>query len=170
MKPVVAKIVSFFLVAAGLLASPRAVAGPDYLDRLDVRSFIEAMHDKHGIATAELERILGAVRYQPVVVRLTTPMPSSAPSPARSYANYRAKFLTPELIAAGAQFWARHAEYLRRAHEEFGVPPELILGILGVETRYGQNTGSFRVLDALATIAFDGARRQEFFRGEQDIG
>ena len=56
--------------------------------------------------------------------------------------------------------------HLERAEQEFGVPPELILGILGVETRYGQNTGSFRAVDALATIAFDGARRQDFFRGE----
>ena len=166
MKPVVAKILSSFLVPVGLLASQRAAAGPDYLERLDVRSFIDAMHEKHGIETTDLERIMAAVRYQPVVVRLTTPMPSSEPSPARSYANYRAKFLTPELISAGAQFWAQHAEYLRRAHEEYGVPPELILGILGVETRYGQNTGSFRAIDALATIAFDGARRQDFFRDE----
>ena len=165
-KPVVAKIVSSFLAAAGLLGWKPAAAGPDYLERLDVRSFIDAMHQKHGIETSDLERIMGAVRYQPVVVRLTTPMPSSAPSPVRSYANYRAKFLTPELISTGARFWMEHAAYLERAEQEYGVPPEVILGILGVETRYGQNTGSFRVIDALATIAFDGARRQEFFRDE----
>ena len=166
MKPVVAKILSSFLVTVGLLASQRAAAGPDYLERLDVRSFIDAMHEKHGIDTSELERILGAVRYQPVVVRLTTPMPSSAPSPVRSYANYRAKFLTPDLISMGTQFWAEYTAYLHRAEEESGVPPELILGIIGVETRFGQNTGSFRAVDALATIAFDGARRQDFFRAE----
>jgi membrane-bound lytic murein transglycosylase B len=165
-KPVVAKIVSSFLAAAGLLGWQPATAGPDYLDRLDVRSFIDAMHEQHGIETSDLERIMAAVRYQPVVVRLTTPMPSSAPSPVRSYANYRAKFLTPELISTGAQFWAEHAVYLDRAEQEYGVPPEVILGILGVETRYGQNTGSFRVIDALATIAFDGVRRQDFFRDE----
>jgi len=165
-KPVVAKILSSFLAAASLLAWRPALAGADYLERLDVRSFIESMHEKHGIETSDLERIMGAVIYQPTVVRLTTPMPSSAPSPARSYANYRAKFLTPKLISAGAQFWKDNAEYLRRAEQEFGVPSEVILGILGVETRYGQNTGSFRAVDALATIAFDGARRQDFFRGE----
>jgi membrane-bound lytic murein transglycosylase B len=142
------------------------MAGPDYLARADVRSFIDAMHEKHGIETSDLERILGAVRYQPVVVRLTTPVPSSAPSPARSYANYRAKFLTPDLISTGTQFWAEYTAYLHRAEEESGVPPELILGIIGVETRFGQNTGSFRAVDALATIAFDGARRQDFFRAE----
>jgi len=159
-------MMSSFLLAAGLLASQPATAGPDYLERLDVRSFIDAMHEKYGIETSDLERIMAGVRYQPTVVRLTTPMPSSAPSPARSYANYRAKFLTPELISAGTQFWVAHAAYLDRAEQEYGVPPEVILGILGVETRYGQNTGSFRAIDALATIAFDGARRQEYFRDE----
>jgi membrane-bound lytic murein transglycosylase B len=159
-------MMSSLLLAVGLLAWQPAMAGPDYLARADVRSFIDAMHQKHGIETSDLERILGAVRYQPVVVRLTTPMPSSAPSPARSYANYRAKFLTPDLISTGTQFWAEYATYLHRAEEESGVPPELILGIIGVETRFGQNTGSFRAVDALATIAFDGARRQDFFRAE----
>ena len=159
-------MMSSFLAAAGLLASYPATAGADYLERLDVRNFIDAMHEKYGIETTDLERVMGAVQYQPVVVRLTTPMPSSAPSPARSYANYRAKFLTPELISAGTQFWTQNAAYLERAEQEYGVPPEVILGILGVETRYGQNTGSFRAVDALATIAFDGARRQDFFRGE----
>jgi membrane-bound lytic murein transglycosylase B len=159
-------MMSSLLLAAGLLAWQPAGAGPDYLERSDVRSFIDAMHEKHGIDTSELERILGAVRFQPVVVRLTTPMPSSAPSPVRSYANYRAKFLTPDLISTGTQFWAEYTAYLHRAEQESGVPPELILGIIGVETRFGQNTGSFRAVDALATIAFDGARRQDFFRAE----
>lgn len=163
MKPVAATIACF--IAAGvLLAKPARAA--DYLSRADVRAFIDDMRDEHGMPTADLERILGAVRYQPTVVRLLTPMPSSAPSPARSYETYRAKFLTPELISAGMQFWATHADELQRAQEEFGVPPEVILGILGVETRYGQNTGTFRAVDALATIAFDGTRRQDFFRGE----
>ena len=166
MKPVVAKILSSFLVAAGLLVLQPAIASPDYLARQDVRSFIDSVHENHGISIPELERVMGAVRYQPTVVRLTTPVPSSAPSPARSYKDYIEKFLTPELITAGTRFWMENAAHLERAEQEFGVPPELILGILGVETRYGQNTGSFRAVDALATIAFDGARRQDFFRGE----
>lgn len=163
MKPVVA-IITAFLAACALAAQPAAAA--DYLSRADVRSFIDSMRDEYGIDTSDLERILGAVRYQPVVVRLLGPVPSSAPSPARSYERYRSKFLTPELISAGVRFWERHADDLRRAEEEFGVPPEVIVGILGVETNYGANTGSFRAVDALATIAFDGQRRQDFFRDE----
>jgi membrane-bound lytic murein transglycosylase B len=152
------------IIGCCLLAATSAAA--DYIGRADVRSFIETMHAEHGIDVPELERVLGAARFQPTVARLLNPVPSSAPSPARSYANYRAKFLTPELISAGMRFWSAHAEILQRAEEEFGVPAEVILGITGVETRYGQNTGSFRAVDALATIAFDGARRQDFFRGE----
>ncbi len=159
-------MISFLLLATIFVTAQANAASPDYLARPDVREFIESMREEHGIETAYLERALRAVRYQPTVIRLTTPVPSSAPSPARSYANYRSRFLTPDLIAAGTKFWTEHEEYLDRAEQEYGVPPELILGIIGVETRYGQNTGSFRAIDALATIAFDGARRQDFFRNE----
>jgi membrane-bound lytic murein transglycosylase B len=124
------------------------------------------MSEEHGISSADLERILGDVRYTPVAVRLIGPEPSSAPSPARSYSRYRAKFLTPELISAGSQFWSLHAGDLARAEAAYGVPAEVIMGILGVETFFGRNTGSFRVIDALATIAFDGERRREYFRDE----
>ena len=159
-------MLSSFLVAACLLAVQPVLAGSDYLSRPDVRAFIDSMSEEHGIESADLERILCDVRYTPAAVRLIGPVPSSAPSPARSYARYRAKFLTPELISAGSRFWSLHAKDLARAKAEFGIPPEVILGILGVETAYGRNTGSFRVIDALATIAFDGERRQDYFRGE----
>jgi membrane-bound lytic murein transglycosylase B len=154
------------LCALCLLAAQPVLAGSDYLSRPDVRSFIESMSDEHGIAPSDLERIIGDARHEPAVIRLIGPAPSSAPSAARSYSRYRAKFLTPALIAAGSRFWSQHAEDLARAEAEFGVPAELILGILGVETSFGRNTGSFRALDALATIAFDGERRQEYFRDE----
>jgi membrane-bound lytic murein transglycosylase B len=154
------------LVAACLLVAQSAPANADYLSRADVRSFIDSMREEHGIDSSDLERILGEVKYEPAVVRLMGPAPSSAPSQARSYSRYRAKFLTPALISTGTRFWSLHAEDLRRAETEFGVPAELILAILGVETSFGRNTGSFRAIDALATIAFDGVRRQDYFRGE----
>ncbi|MBC8026613.1 MAG: lytic murein transglycosylase B [Steroidobacteraceae bacterium] len=164
MKPVTAWIK--LLVAACLLAVQPVLASSDYLARADVRSFIDSMIEEHGIASADLERIMAAVRYTPAAVRLIGPAPSSAPSPARSYTRYRAKFLTPALVSAGSQFWSLHAEALARAEAEFGVPSEVILGILGVETSYGRNTGTFRAIDAIATIAFDGERRQDYFRDE----
>jgi membrane-bound lytic murein transglycosylase B len=154
------------LIALCLVAVQPAVASPDYLARADVRAFINSFAQEHGIEPSVLEQIFSDVRYTPTAVRLTGPMPSSAPSPARSYSRYREKFLTPELITTGAEFWRLHAADLHRAEQEFGVPSEVILGILGVETRFGQNTGSFRVIDALVSIAFDGIRRQDFFRAE----
>ena len=163
MKPVATWMMPLFALC---LLAAQPVLARDYLSRTDVRDFIESMRDEHGIDVSDLERILGAARHEPAVVRLIGPEPSSAPSPARSYSRYRAKFLTPDLISAGSGFWSRHAEDLARAEAEFGVPAEVILGILGVETRFGRNTGSFRAVDALATIAFDGVRRQQYFRDE----
>ena len=166
MKPLAAKLLTSFRLAACLFASQPVLADPDFLSRADVRSFMQSVSEGHGIERAEIERILGDVRYSPAAVRLVNPVPSSAPSPARSYSRYRAKFLTPEMISAGSSFWSQHAENLARAEAEFGVPSEVIVGILGVETAFGQNTGSFRAIDALASIAFDGERRQEYFRDE----
>jgi membrane-bound lytic murein transglycosylase B len=165
-KPLAAKLISSFLAAACFLVVQPALASPNYLSRADVREFIDSMSQEHGIDSSDLERILGKVRYTPAAVRLIGPPPSSAPSPARSYSRYRAKFLTPALISEGSRFWSLHAEDLARAEAEFGVPAEVILGILGVETSYGRNTGTFRAIDALATIAFDGERRQDYFRQE----
>lgn len=160
-------------LAAGLLTvlllgvSP-VVGSTGYLSRPEVRSFIEALNAEHGLEPVELERILGEAQHQPSVLRLigTTRQEPSLTQLVRSYPAYRARFLTATHIAAGLQYWDAYDPYLRRAEAEFGVPAEVILGILGVETVFGQNTGSFRVLDALATIAFDGTRRQEYFRSE----
>lgn len=150
------------------LCAHSAGAASEYLSRPEVRSFIESMQTEHGLELAELERVLGEARHQPTVVRLIGPAdrPKPAKPPVRSYPRYRAKFLTDVRIAAGVRYWDDHEEYLRRAEAEFGVPAEVILGILGVETAFGQNTGSFRVVDSLATIAFDGPRRQDYFREE----
>ncbi len=163
MKPVTAWMKSLF--TACLLAAQPVLAS-EYLSRPDVRLFINSMSEEHGIDRSDLERIMANVRYTPAAVRLIGPEPSSAPSPARSYSRYRAKFLTPDLISTGSRFWALHAEDLARAEAEFGIPAEVIVGVLGVETAFGRNTGSFRAIDALASIAFDGVRRQEYFRDE----
>jgi membrane-bound lytic murein transglycosylase B len=152
--------------AALLLFAQAADASAGYLARDDVRSFIEMLQAEHGLDAVELERVLGAARYQPSVVRLIGPVQPQAAQPIRSYPAYRARFLTNARILAGVQYWQTHEAHLRRAEAEFGVPAEVILGIIGVETAFGQYVGSFRVVDALATIAFDGLRRQDYFRDE----
>ena len=89
---------------------------------------------------------------------------------AKNWAAYRARFIEPQRIRAGLQFWNQHAEALARAETRFGVPAEIVVGIIGVETFYGRILGDFRILDALATLSFDfppGRRdRSAFFRSE----
>jgi membrane-bound lytic murein transglycosylase B len=75
-------------------------------------------------------------------------------------------FLTERRVAAGVAFWNAHRRTLARAQREFGVPPQIVLGIIGVETFYGRNTGRWRVVDALTTLAFDYPPRADFFRDE----
>jgi membrane-bound lytic murein transglycosylase B len=99
-------------------------------------------------------------------------LPPSSPT-AKNWAAYRARFIEPIRIQAGLRFWQNHRSALERAEREYGVPASVIVGIIGVETLYGQNTGNFRILDALATLAFHfpsahprAAARQAFFQSE----
>jgi membrane-bound lytic murein transglycosylase B len=145
---------------AALLSGP--CAAQTYADRADVKAFATEMVERHGFRQSEIERVLGGARYLDSVVTLMMPGPATQ----RSWQTYRANFLNPRRVEAGVAFWRRHAAVLDRAAAVYGVPPEIVVAIIGVETEYGRNTGSFRVLDALATLAFDYPRRAEFFRGE----
>jgi membrane-bound lytic murein transglycosylase B len=148
----------------GLLSgAPLVRAAPHgYAQRPDVLAFVERMHREHGFATAELKRLFAQVRYQPQVVAAITRPIVTPPT----YDDFAPRFLSGARIDAGAEFWRAHAGALDRASRSFGVPPEVIVAIIGVETYYGRNTGGYRVLDALATLAFDYPRRADFFRGE----
>ncbi len=113
---------------------------------------------------------IGKAHRLPLVEQLVLPAP--APS-AKNWAAYRERFIEPRRIEAGLAFWQRHEATLARAEQQYGVPARVIVGVLGVETLYGQHLGRFRILDALATLAFDfpsahprAAARQVFFRGE----
>ncbi len=144
------------------LASPAAAASPGYEKRPDVEAFVERMSGEHGFSAPALRRLFAQVRYQPRVIEAMTRPIVSPPT----YDDFASRFLDPERIEAGAEFWRAHADALDRAGRLFGVPPEIIVAILGVETYYGRNTGGYRVVDALTTLAFDYPRREDFFRGE----
>jgi membrane-bound lytic murein transglycosylase B len=149
--------------AVGLAAAFAAPAvAQSYADRPEVREFVAEMVERHGFGQRELEQLFADARYLDSVLTLITPL---APAE-RSWQAYREQFLTPRRIDAGAEFWRRHARALARAHAAYGVPPDIVVAILGVETEYGRITGSYRVLDALATLAFDYPRRAAFFRSE----
>jgi membrane-bound lytic murein transglycosylase B len=144
-------------------AAAKADAKPaGYAARKDVRAFIDEMTAEHGFERAALARTLGEARYQRTIV---TAMDRPLLEPPKWY-SYARSFLAPERVAAGVQYWSAHKEDLARAEERYGVPAEIIVAILGVETYYGRNAGNYRVLDALATLAFDYPRRGAFFRGE----
>jgi len=117
-----------------------------------------------------LRKQIGQARRIPLIEQLVLPAPSPA---AKNWAAYRARFIEPRRIEAGAAFWQRHQSTLDRAEQSYGVPAQIIVGILGVETMYGQHMGNFRILDALATLAFDfpqahprAGARQNFFKDE----
>jgi len=140
-----------------------ASAATPYDGRKDVRQFIARMVDTHGFVGKDLRTLFSRARFQPAVIAAITP---PAEPRARSWQDYRALFLTRERIEAGVEFRERQREALARAAELYGVPEEIIVAIIGVETVYGRNTGSYRVIDALATLAFDYPPRAEYFRAE----
>ncbi len=132
--------------------------------------FADDLADRRDLDPAWVRAVIGRARFLPQVPRLMLPAPRGT---AKNWAAYRARFVEPVRIRAGVRFWNEHAAALARAEAEYGVPREIIVGILGVETLYGQHMGNIRVLDALATLAFDfpaahprAAERQAYFRGE----
>ncbi|HSO44366.1 MAG TPA: lytic murein transglycosylase B [Rhodoferax sp.] len=117
-----------------------------------------------------VRQTLGQARYVAAIAKAVTP---PAVGVAKNWQLYRSRFVEPQRIRAGVAFWQTHADTLKRAEQATGVPAELIVGILGVETIYGQQMGNFRVLDALATLSFDfpaghprAAARGAYFKGE----
>jgi membrane-bound lytic murein transglycosylase B len=118
----------------------------------EVSSFIDHMVTTHGFSRAALESTLNKVRHVDTAIQLMKPAPPGKP---KNWQAYRDRFINPGRIGAGVEFWNQHADALARAEEQFGVPAEIIVGIIGVETVYGRNTGNFRVMDALTTLAFD---------------
>jgi membrane-bound lytic murein transglycosylase B len=151
-----------FTTALILTLTP-GIASADYTDREEVRAFIDEVATRNQLDPIPIHNALAHAQYLPRVIDLIKP---PATRSARSWQRYRAQFLDPTHINAGLQAWDRYADALRRAENAFGVPPEIILGILGVETIYGRNTGNFETLSALATLAFDYPPRAELFRGE----
>ncbi|HLX29676.1 MAG TPA: lytic murein transglycosylase B [Casimicrobiaceae bacterium] len=143
-------------------SSTVAEQGSGYERRPDVRAFIdELVHDEH-MSRKALIRWFRDVRYQPKIIEA---MDRPIVAPPKWY-EYAPQFLTSERIDGGVAFWQAHGDALERARAQFGVPPEIVVAIVGVETFYGRNVGRYRVIDALSTLAFDYPRRAAFFRSE----
>lgn len=154
-------------------AKPTAVISDDspdvviYGQREDVVQFGRALATANQLDPDWVLAQLAQARFQPRVTQLVMPPPVGTP---KNWAAYRARFVEPQRIGAGLRWWQDNAEALTRAEARYGVPPEIVAAIVGVETFYGRLTGSFKVIDALATLSFDfptgRSDRSAFYRDE----
>lgn len=153
-------------------AQKRSTHTTPYGQRADAQQWAADIAQRHQLELTWVRKQLAQARFLPQVPRLMTPAPKTTTT-ARDWGNYRSRFIDPIRIRAGVKFWNDNAVTLERAQAMYGVPPEMVVGIIGVETIYGQNMGNLRVLDCLATLAFDfpqahpkAAERQRYFQGE----
>ena len=150
------RIVSLLLLTCG--QSTLAID----IERDDVSRFIDSMVKEHEYDRAALESVLLQAKTQESILEAI----SKPAERTKAWHEYRAIFLTEERVKAGADFWREHQQELQRISDDTGVSCEILVGIIGVETYFGRITGSYRVLDALATLAFDYPPRAKFFRRE----
>ncbi|MEK6592066.1 MAG: lytic murein transglycosylase B [Pseudomonadota bacterium] len=141
-------------------AQPASAQAPKPL-RPDINAFIDEMVDKHRFVRGELQRVFGRLQPRPAILRAI-----STPGTARPWHEFRNRNVDAARIGGGVRFWEQHAALLARASREFGVPEEIIVATIGIETLYGRITGTFRVLEALTMLAFEYPPRAELFRGE----
>jgi membrane-bound lytic murein transglycosylase B len=159
--------------AAGVTTAPIALVTPTPpaapseptpfdLEREDIRAFIAETSKKHGIAESEIRALLSQGLYQPrIIAAITRPAETVL-----RWWEYSNRLVTPERIARGVEFSKEHRARLEAARDKTGVAPAYIAAIIGIETNYGRNKGSWRVLDALMTLGFDYPPRSRFFRSE----
>lgn len=141
------------------------LSGP-YAGYPSVRNFVRYMVQRHGFSESYLIGLFSNAHRLESVIRLETPAPSYGPSKPGSWTRYRNKFLTEDHIEHGANFWRNNAAAIQKASVQYGVDPEYIVGIIGVETYFGRNIGKTCIFDSLTTLAFDTHRRSKFFTSE----
>lgn len=149
------------LICTLLLCLPLGAAA-SFAQREEAHDFVRDMRT-HGFDDAELYALLERARHLPRAIELIRP---PATPGTRSWHNYRARFLDRSRVDGGVAFWQQHRDSLTRASAEYGVPEEIIVAIIGVETLYGRHTGNFETFSTLATLAFDYPPRAPLFRRE----
>jgi membrane-bound lytic murein transglycosylase B len=123
-----------------------------YANNPNVDAFINDMVARYDFDSSALHDLFNRVSYSATAVKLVLPAPTPS---VKNWRVYQSRFIEPVRINAGVKFWRANQATLQRASEQFGVPPEVIVGIIGVETIYGKYMGNFRALDALTTLTFD---------------
>jgi len=147
-------------LVGGLLSSV-VQADAAFLARPDVQRYIDEQVATGSFNRPELEAVFANVETKPNIIAIL-----DKPATSRPWYQFRSNFYNERLLKNGLAFWQQHADALARAEKQYGVPPQLVVAILGIETNYGRNMGSFRLVDSLSTIAFNYPRRAEYFRGE----
>jgi len=127
----------------------------------ELSAFAAEMTDKYGFTAKQMQRAFGCARIRPEIVDAM-----ERPKELLPWYQYSKIFLTEENVQRGVQFWKKHAAAISRAQEQYGVDPEIIVAIIGVETGFGRNTGSYPIMDALSTLVLDYPSRSDFFRQE----
>ena len=141
----------------------------NYLEWSEVQNFIDQLSTQQQFDRSYLQDVFKNALQIDTAIQLVKPAPPGKP---KNWKAYRARFVENGRIEAGLAFWDRNLDALTRAEQEFGVPPEIVVGLIGVETIYGKTTGSFRAIDVLSTLAFsypetpNRDQRQQFFRKE----
>jgi membrane-bound lytic murein transglycosylase B len=162
MKGLIAGVLCLLVVTLSSAPAPaQTVQGRGTELRPEVETFVVEVSQRHGFEAEELRQLLSKARTQESILQAM-----ARPGTSRPWFEYRPVNVNPQRIAAGLEFWSENAAYIARASQKYGVPEEIIVATIGVETNYGRNTGKFRVLDALYTLAFDWPPRAEFFRSE----
>jgi membrane-bound lytic murein transglycosylase B len=150
-----------------ILALPANPEPDSYAFRDDARRLAYQLAAQHGLESDWAWQTLSRARFKESVTRFIMPPPAGTP---KNWTAYRGRFVEPIRVRAGVQFWREHRETLSRAEQDYGVPASVIVGVLGVETLYGRHMGSFKALDALATLSLDFPRgrsdRSVFFQAE----
>jgi len=158
--------------SGGFLLDPEhrgQALGGDFATNPVAAAFVDRMVREHGFDRQQLHDVLAQAKRLDWVIRLMdkqAPTSQGPTGPNGAWNRYRNQFITPDNVQNGVAFWNQYQDALQRAYQVYGVPPEIIVGIIGVETRWGRVMGKTRILDALATLSFDYPRRSTYFSGE----
>lgn len=173
--PLLGVLVIQLLLLAGCSSNPprdsgtaiNVQIGGDFAGSPEAKRFVQRMAQQHGFNPTETAAVISrAQRKQSIIDLMNQQAPSRSTGPNGAWTRYRAKFLTEDTISNGVAFWQRNQTALQQAQSRYGVPPEYVVAIIGVETRFGGFVGKTRIIDALATLAFAYPRRADYFASE----
>jgi len=157
------RLLTCHFISVLVLATSFHARADSFAQREDVREFIQEMQEKHGFDRERLVSLFKKAQPQPKAIKAI--MPPKDPS-VRSWRTYHARFIEPKRIEGGLRFWEAYGHVLETARRTYGIPEEIIVAIIGIETIYGRNMGRFPALATLATLAFDYPPRADLFRRE----